>query len=116
MLHTPSSTVPLHYPGFGHPNTPYAPPPGLTRAQRDGTPCVRDFYTVWSKFTTEKRFEWVAKWDTEKGTDRGMRRLMEKENKKIRDEYRKEYIDTVKVGHQHFGGLITGTATGIVHP
>jgi len=52
---------------------------------------------VWSDFTTAKRFEWVSKWDAERGDDRSMRRLMEKENKKIREDYRREYNDAVKV-------------------
>lgn len=58
---------------------------------------VRDFYTAWSEFNTAKKFEWVAKWDAERGDDRGMRRLMEKENRRVREDYRKEYVDTVKV-------------------
>lgn len=60
-------------------------------------PWARDFYTVWSDFTTAKKFEWVAKWDVERGDDRSMRRLMEKENKKVREDYRKEYNDAVRV-------------------
>ena len=94
-LHT--LTTPLHYPSFGYEDTSYAPPSGMTKAQRDAIIWARDFYTVWSEFTSEKRFDWVAKWDVERGDDRGMRRLMEKENKRVREEYRKEYNDTVRV-------------------
>jgi DnaJ family protein A protein 5 len=52
---------------------------------------------VWGEFGTVKRFEWVGRWDTERGGDRSIRRLMEKENKKTRDDYRKEYNDTIRV-------------------
>ena len=96
-LHTSANHSPLHYPSFGHEDTSYAPPSGMTRAQRDVETWARDFYTVWSEFASEKRFEWVGKWDVERGDDRGMRRLMEKENKRVREEYRKEYNDTVRV-------------------
>ncbi|KAK8861287.1 hypothetical protein IAR55_002106 [Kwoniella newhampshirensis] len=95
-LHTPPDHTPLSYPSFGDSQTPYAPPPGLTRAQKDAQIWARDFYAVWGEFVTEKKFEWVGKWDTERGEERMVRRLMEKENKKIRDDYRKEYMDTVR--------------------
>ncbi|WVQ94337.1 hypothetical protein IAU59_001416 [Kwoniella sp. CBS 9459] len=95
-LHTPTDTPPLSYPSFGDSNTPYAPPPGLTRAQRDSQLWVRDFYAVWTEFVTEKRFEWVAKWDVERAESRDIRRLMDKENKKVREDYRKEYNETVR--------------------
>lgn len=69
----------------------------MPRAERYDHTWARDFYLVWSDFATAKRFEWVAKWDTERGDDRSMRRLMEKENKKIREDYRRDYNDTVQV-------------------
>lgn len=46
---------------------------------------------------TEKKFEWINKWDAERGDDRMVRRAMEKENKKAREETRKEYNETVRV-------------------
>ncbi|WWD16810.1 hypothetical protein CI109_101242 [Kwoniella shandongensis] len=95
-LHTPSEHAPLSYPSFGDSQTPYAPPPGLTRAQKDSQIWARDFYAVWSEFVTEKKFEWVGKWDAERGEERMVRRLMEKENKKIRDDYRKEYNESIR--------------------
>lgn len=96
-LHTPEPHAPLVYPIFGYKDTAYAPPTGTTKAQKDADLWARNFYLVWSEFTTEKRFEWVGKWDVERGDDRGMRRLMEKGNKRVRDEHRKEYNDTVRV-------------------
>ncbi len=35
---------------------------------------VRDFYAVWGEFVTEKKFEWLAAWDSEAGADRRVRR------------------------------------------
>lgn len=96
-LHTPEGQIPLAYPSFGESQTAYASPPDMTRKERDQHTWARDFYTVWREFTTEKTFTWVAKWDVERADDRGTRRLMEKENKKIRDNYRKEYMDAVRV-------------------
>ncbi len=97
MLHTPEGGVPVHYPTFGDSTTPYAPPPGLTKAEKARSNWARDFYTAWGEFTTEKRFDWVEKWDTHRAETREIRRLMEKENKKVREDHRKEYIDTVRV-------------------
>jgi len=95
-LHTPEGQTHVHYPPFGDSTTPYAPPPGLSRAERNKSWWVRDFYVAWGEFTTEKRFEWLEKWDTARGEDRNIRRLMEKENKKLREDHRKEYIDAVR--------------------
>ncbi|KAL7419810.1 hypothetical protein Q5752_005726 [Cryptotrichosporon argae] len=98
-LHTPDDQRPLAYPSFGDSATAYAPPPGLSRAEREraGAEYARDFYQVWAEFATEKKFEWVAKWDVEKrAEDRHMRRLMERENAKIRESYRREYNDAVR--------------------
>lgn len=87
----------IEYPSFGDSSTPYTPASDLPRSARDETPCARDFYLAWANFSTAKRFDWVSKWDVERGDDRSMRRLMEKENKKIRDDYKKEYNATVQV-------------------
>ncbi|KAJ9126506.1 hypothetical protein QFC24_001533 [Naganishia onofrii] len=100
QLHHPSSSKGGHpppaYPSFGDSQTPYAPPVGATRAERDAGMWVRDFYTVWSQFATEKKFEWVSAWDAERGEDRRVRRLMERENQKAREAHRKEYNDAVR--------------------
>ncbi|KAL1410160.1 hypothetical protein Q8F55_004165 [Vanrija albida] len=95
-LHTPEGQTMVYYPTFGNSTTPYAPPPGMTKAEKAKTNWVRDFYVAWGEFTTEKRFEWLEKWDVHRGEDRNVRRLMEKENKKLREDHRKEYIDTVR--------------------
>ncbi|OCF78359.1 hypothetical protein I204_00297 [Kwoniella mangroviensis CBS 8886] len=95
-LHTPPDSPPLVYPSFGDSTTSYAPSQGMTRAQKDSQIWVRDFYLVWTEFVTEKKFEWVAKWDLERAESRDIRRLMEKENKKVRDDYRKEYNETIR--------------------
>lgn len=99
----------IRYPSFGDSTTLYAPPSGLTRRDRDAQSWARDFYTVWTEFATEKRFEWVGKWDVDRGEDRGMRRLMDKENKKTREEYRREYNDNVRVSPPRRNKLISAT-------
>jgi DnaJ family protein A protein 5 len=88
---------PLDYPTFGSSHNQYAPPQGMTRTEKDAETWARDFYVVWGEFTTEKKFEWVAKWDLARADDRQMRRLMERDNKKIRDDYKKEYNEAVRV-------------------
>ena len=93
--HTPG---PIHFPPFGDSQSAYAPHGDIAREAKASTPWVRDFYAAWRDFSTEKRFEWVQKWDVERGVDRSMRRLMEKENKKLREEYRRDYNNTIRVG------------------
>lgn len=58
---------------------------------------VWDFYVVWGEFVIEKKFEWLNKWDVERGDDRMVWWVMEKENKKVREEIRKEYNEIVWV-------------------
>lgn len=99
----------VDYPSFGDSATEYTAPTGATRAQRAGLAYARDFYGVWTDFATSKRFEWVGKWDVERGDDRGIRRLMEKENKKTRDDYRKEYNEAVRVRPAAKGMLMAAT-------
>ncbi|GMF79642.1 unnamed protein product [[Candida] boidinii] len=57
---------------------------------------IRLFYKVWSNFQTLKNFAWVDEYKYFQAPDRRTRRLMERENKKIRDEARKEYNETVR--------------------
>ena len=85
------------YPSFGDSQSPYASDTGSSQPGQASQCWIKDFYTVWSEFSTEKSFEWVRRWDTERADDRSMRRMMEKENKKTRDEYRKDYNDAVRV-------------------
>jgi DnaJ family protein A protein 5 len=65
-------------------------------------------------FTTEKDFSWMEQWNLAEAPERRVRRwikvfsslhflpeswcrLMEKDNKKLRDDARKEYNDTIRV-------------------
>lgn len=91
------SDSPINYPSFGLSTDPYAPATGLTRVDIDAGTWAKEFYVVWGQFSTSKKFEWVAKWDTERGSDRQMRRLMERDNNKIRDDYRRDYNEAVRV-------------------
>ena len=52
-------------------------------------------------YATEKDFSWVESWNSADAPDRQIRRLMERDNKKIRENARKEYNDTVRVSDSH---------------
>lgn len=57
---------------------------------------TRMFYKIWSSFQTVKTFAWCDEYRYSSAPDRRTRRLMEKENKKLRDQARKEYNETVR--------------------
>ncbi|PFH46812.1 hypothetical protein AMATHDRAFT_82436 [Amanita thiersii Skay4041] len=57
---------------------------------------AKHFYLAWMNFSTTKDFSWCDKWNVIDAPDRRVRRLMEKENKKVRDDSRKDYNDTVR--------------------
>ncbi|CAI2176917.1 1466_t:CDS:2 [Funneliformis geosporum] len=61
---------------------------------KSGNP-VKNFYTAWMNFSTQKSFRWFDKYRISEAPDRFIKRTMEKENKKSRDLARKEYNDTV---------------------
>ncbi|KAF8349008.1 hypothetical protein F5887DRAFT_948736 [Amanita rubescens] len=81
----------LGYPSFGRADWPWI----LSGQQHDVT-AVKQFYTVWANFSTAKDFSWCDKWNLGDAPDRRVRRLMEKENKKVRDDTRREYNDTIR--------------------
>lgn len=91
-------------PGFGYAHTPYLHtkadvvagelPPNQTPA--------RDFYAVWSNFTSRKGFGWRDSYRLQDAPDRRVKRLMEKGNKKMRDTARREYNDVVRVSGHHW--------------
>ncbi|CAG8522822.1 12188_t:CDS:2 [Funneliformis mosseae] len=56
---------------------------------------IKNFYTAWMNFSTQKSFRWFDKYRLSEAPDRTVKRYMEKENKKSRDLARKEYNDTV---------------------
>ncbi|KIM39703.1 hypothetical protein M413DRAFT_74483 [Hebeloma cylindrosporum] len=78
------------YPSFGLSTWPWS---ALKQSDTSG---ARDFYNVWMNFTTEKDFSWVEQWNLSEAPERRVRRLMEKDNKKLRDDARKEYNDTIR--------------------
>lgn len=83
--------------------------------ERDNPNMAKSFYAVWTNFTTAKDFSWVEQWRSIEAPDRRTRRfgffpvitrnrnrldfsrLMEKDYKKVRDDARKDYNDTVRV-------------------
>ncbi|KAJ3300199.1 hypothetical protein HK104_003427 [Borealophlyctis nickersoniae] len=56
----------------------------------------REFYNKFLNFTTVKSFRWYDKYRLSDAPDRRVRRLMEKENKKLRDIARREFVDAVR--------------------
>lgn len=57
---------------------------------------VRFVYKVWGGFQSVKSFAWCDEYRYSSAPDRRTRRLMEKENKKLRDQARKEFNETVR--------------------
>ncbi|KAJ1977744.1 hypothetical protein H4R35_002178, partial [Dimargaris xerosporica] len=55
-----------------------------------------DFYNFWTGFATRRTFGWHDKYRLSDAPNRLIRRLMEKENRKLRDQAKKEYNDTVR--------------------
>ncbi|KAG5421009.1 hypothetical protein I9W82_000099 [Candida metapsilosis] len=72
----------LKYPLFGNSHADYL--------------SIKNFYQSWSNFATCKSFNWKFEYRYSTAQDRRTRRLMERENKKISDEARKEYNETVR--------------------
>ncbi|KAL4901837.1 hypothetical protein BDW74DRAFT_181549 [Aspergillus multicolor] len=70
----------VKYPSFGF------------RNDRD----VRDFYAIWSSFSTKKSFSWKDAYRYAEAPDRRVRRMMEKENKRLREGAVREYNDAVR--------------------
>lgn len=77
---------PVYYPDFGN-------------SKSTHEDWVKQFYTVWGGFWTQKSFSWCDVYRYQDAPDRRIKRIMEKENKKMRDSAIKEYNDTVRVSH-----------------
>jgi DnaJ family protein A protein 5 len=74
---------------------------------------VRRFYTHWKEFTSRKKFGWAEKYNLNQvnmlswhlcltashaqAPNRDVRRAMERENKKLRDDKKKEFVQCVRV-------------------
>lgn len=56
---------------------------------------VRNFYSTWSRFSTQKEFWWVET-SFANGTDRFARRVIEKENKKLKETAIKDFNKAVR--------------------
>ncbi|KJA23016.1 hypothetical protein HYPSUDRAFT_66731 [Hypholoma sublateritium FD-334 SS-4] len=81
---------PHDYPSFGLSTWKWS------TGKQDGTDNPRDFYNAWMNFITEKDFSWMEQWNINEAPERRVRRLMEKDNKKLRDDSRREYNDTIR--------------------
>ncbi|KDR76404.1 hypothetical protein GALMADRAFT_121467 [Galerina marginata CBS 339.88] len=78
------------FPSFGFSTWPW------TASNKGDINSARSFYNVWMNFTTEKDFTWMEQWNIAEAPERRIRRLMEKDNKKLREDSRREYNDTVR--------------------
>ncbi|KAL3454958.1 hypothetical protein BJX64DRAFT_101070 [Aspergillus heterothallicus] len=72
----------VEYPSFG--------------SRDDDLQVVRQFYAVWSSFSTKKSFSWKDAYRYSEAPDRRVRRLMEKENKRLREAGVREFNDAVR--------------------
>ncbi|KAI9369453.1 hypothetical protein BJX61DRAFT_148465 [Aspergillus egyptiacus] len=57
---------------------------------------VRQFYAVWSSFSTKKSFSWKDVYRYSEAPDRRVRRLMEKENRRLREAAIREFNEAVR--------------------
>lgn len=57
---------------------------------------VAPFYSYWLGFCTRKSFVWKDKYDIRQAPNRPTQRLMEKENKKIRDQFKRKRNEEVR--------------------
>ena len=57
---------------------------------------VKQFYAVWSRFSTRKMFAWKDLYRNTDAPDRRLRRVTEKENKRLREEGIHEFNDAVR--------------------
>lgn len=80
----------LPYPSFGTSTAPYLSSPAQSTD-------IRQFYSAWINFATEKEFAWKDSYRFEEGMDRRMKRQIEMENKKDRAQGKREYNECVRV-------------------
>ncbi|KAJ1800586.1 hypothetical protein LPJ59_000982 [Coemansia sp. RSA 2399] len=57
---------------------------------------LRDFYNFWTTFSTRKSFGWFDRFRLPDAENRQIRRLMEKENKRLREKAKNEFVETVQ--------------------
>lgn len=79
----------IEYPGFGRPDWPWSSP------DKSEEKVTKVFYAAWSNFSTAKDFSWLD-FSATNAPDRRTRRYLEKENQKVRENARREYVETVK--------------------
>ncbi|KAJ2496611.1 hypothetical protein GGH96_005715 [Coemansia sp. RSA 1972] len=68
---------------------------GRTRGAGTGS-TLRDFYNFWTTFSTCKSFGWFDRYRLADADNRQVRRLMEKENRRLREKARREFVETVQ--------------------
>lgn len=84
------------FPSFGYSHTPYMHSKHSDGEETIHQTQIRDFYAVWSGFSTRKGFAWRDGYRVNDAPDRRVKRAMEKENKRMRETAKREYNDTVR--------------------
>jgi len=70
--------------------------PDFGDSNSDYETVVAPFYSYWLSYCTKKSFVWKDKYDIRQAPNRPTQRLMEKENKKIRDQFRRKRNEEVR--------------------
>ena len=70
--------------------------PDFGDSKSDYESVVAPFYSYWMTYCTRKSFSWKDKYDIRQAPNRPTQRLMEKENKKIRDSFKRKRNDEVR--------------------
>ncbi|KAJ1996409.1 hypothetical protein GGI26_001702 [Coemansia sp. RSA 1358] len=76
-------------------NTQSSPKRSSKKHSGTGT-TLRDFYNFWTTFSTRKSFGWFDKFRLSDAENRQIRRLMEKENKRLREKAKYEFVEAVQ--------------------
>jgi len=70
--------------------------PDFGDSKSDYESVVAPFYSYWMTYCTRKSFSWKDKYDIRQAPNRPTQRLMEKENKKIRDSFKRKRNEEVR--------------------
>lgn len=77
-------------------DTGYGAPPKYPSGPLRGDVYPKQWYDHWLSFSSIKSYAWLDQYKLQDAQDRYVRRRMEKENKRIRDQARREFNDSVR--------------------
>lgn len=92
LIQTEESNLnsPYTWPSFGTSTAIYTSYPQLSTD-------IKQFYSAWINFATEKEFAWKDEYRVELEMDRRTKRFVEKENMRLRAAARREYNECIRV-------------------